>query len=78
MLARFAALDELGGGDQPVAEGDLFDDIGIVARSTEPLIDDVDEADVVGAIEPGVDQIRAGRCRRSRIARGGWRFGGVS
>ena len=57
VLARRAALDELGGGDQAVAEGDLFDDIGIVARAAEPLIDDIDEADVVAAVEPGVHQI---------------------
>ncbi len=57
VLARFAALDEFGGGDQAVAERDLFDDVRIVARTPEPLIDDVDEADVVGAVEPGVHQI---------------------
>ena len=58
MLAGFAALDEFGGGYQAVTEGDLFHDIGIVARPAEPLVDDVDEADVVTAIEPGVHQIR--------------------
>ncbi len=57
MLARPAALDEFGSGDQTVAERHLFDDIGIVARPAEPLIDDVDEAHVVAAIEPGVHQI---------------------
>jgi hypothetical protein len=59
VLARPAALDEFGSGDQAVAERHLLDDIGIVARPSEPLIDDVDEADVVAAIEPGVHQIRS-------------------
>ena len=58
MLARRAALDEVGVGEQAVAKGDLFDDIRIVARAAEPLVDDVDEADVVGAVEPGVNEIR--------------------
>ena len=57
VLARRAALDEFGSGDQAVAECHLFDDIGVVARPAEPLIDDVDEADVVAAVEPGVHQI---------------------
>ncbi len=56
MLAGLAALDELGSGDQAVAERNFLDDIGIVARSTEPLIDDIDETDVVAAVEPGVHQ----------------------
>ena len=57
MLAWCAAFDEFGVGDQAVTEGDLFDDIGIVARPAEPLVDDVDETDMIGAIEAGVHQI---------------------
>ena len=59
MLARLAALDEFGGGDQAVTEGDLFHDVGIIARSAEPLVDDVDETDMVAAIEPGVHELRS-------------------
>ena len=40
-----------------MAEGNLFDDIGVVAWSAEPLVDHVDQSDVVGAIEAGVHQI---------------------
>ena len=57
MLARRAAFDQIGIGEQTVAHGDLFDDVGIVARATEPLIDDVDETDVVGAVETGVHEV---------------------
>ena len=54
-----AALDQLGGGDQSMAERDLFDHIGIVARATEPLVDYVDEPDVLAAVEFGVHQVRS-------------------
>ena len=57
MRAGRAAFDELGGGDQSVAKRHFFDDVGIVARPAEPLIDHVDEADVVAAIEPGMHQV---------------------
>ena len=39
-------------------EGHVFDDSRIVARPTEPLVDDVDQADVVGTVEKGVNEIR--------------------
>ena len=39
MLARRSAMDEFGCGDETVAECDLLDDIGVVARAAEPLID---------------------------------------
>ncbi len=57
MLARGSAPDEIGGGDQTVPEGHFLDDIGVVARAAEPLIDDVDEADVIGAVESGVNEV---------------------
>ena len=57
MPARRAAPDQIGVGEQTVAHGDLLDDVGVVAGAAEPLIDDVDEADVVGAIEPGVHEV---------------------
>ena len=57
MLARRAAPDQIGVGEQTVAHGDLLDDVRVVAGAAEPLIDDVDEADVVGAIEPGVHEV---------------------
>jgi len=57
VLARLSAYDELGVGDQSMAEGNLFDDIGVVAWSAEPLVDHVDQSDMVGAIEAGVHQI---------------------
>jgi hypothetical protein len=57
VLARLAAYDEFGVGDQSMAEGNLFDDIGVVAWSAEPLVDHVDQSDMVGAIEAGVHQI---------------------
>ena len=57
MLARRSALDQIGVGEQTVAHGDLLDYVGIVARATEPLIDDVDETDVVGAVETGVHEV---------------------
>jgi len=57
VLARRPALDEIGVGQQAMAHGNLFDDIGVVAGATEPLIDDVDEADVIGAVETGVHQV---------------------
>ena len=57
MLARFTPYDEFGVGDQSMAEGNLFDDIGVVAWSAEPLVDHVDQADVFWAIEAGVHQI---------------------
>jgi hypothetical protein len=58
VLARRAPLDEIGVGQQAVTQGYLFDDVGIVARAAEPLIDDVDETDVIGAVETGVDEVR--------------------
>jgi hypothetical protein len=57
VLARCAAFDEFGVGDQAMAEGDLFDDIDVVAWAAEPLVDDVDQTDMIGAIEAGVHQI---------------------
>lgn len=57
MWAGLSTSDQLGVGDEAMAEGDLFDDIGIVARATEPLVDHVDKADMVAAIESGVDEI---------------------
>ncbi len=57
MRAGRSPSDELGIGDEAVAEGDFLDDIGIVARATEPLVDHVDEADMVAAIEPGMDEV---------------------
>ncbi|MEY2443879.1 MAG: hypothetical protein QOE00_459, partial [Ilumatobacteraceae bacterium] len=59
MLAWCAAPHEVCGGDETVAKGDLFDDIGVIARAAEPLIDDIDETDVFAAVEPGVDQVGA-------------------
>jgi hypothetical protein len=58
VLARRAALDQIGVGQQAVPKGHLFDDIRIVAGAAEPLVDDVDEADVVGTVEEGVNEIR--------------------
>jgi len=57
VLARRAAPDQIGVGEQTVAHGDLLDDVGVVAGAAEPLIDDVDEADVVGAIETRVHEV---------------------
>ena len=57
MLARLSAYDELGVGDQSMAESNLLDDIRVVAWSAEPLVDHVDQSDMVGAIEAGVHQI---------------------
>ena len=57
MLARRAAPDQIGVGEQTVAHGDLLDDVGVVAGAAEPLIDDVDEADVVGTIETRVREV---------------------
>ena len=57
MLARHAALDEIRVGQQAVPQGHLFDDIRIVAGAAEPLIDDVDQTDVIGAVETGMDEI---------------------
>jgi hypothetical protein len=57
VLARRAAPDQIGVGEQTVAHGGLLDDVGVVAGAAEPLIDDVDEADVVGAIETRVHEV---------------------
>lgn len=57
MLARCAALDQNGVGDQPVTKRNLFDDIGIVARSAEPLVDHIDQSDMIDTVETGVNQI---------------------
>ena len=57
MLAGCAAFDEIGVGDQSMAEGNLFDHIGIVAGPAEPLIDHIDQADMIGAVEAGVHQV---------------------
>jgi hypothetical protein len=57
VLAWLSAYDEFGVGDQSMPERNLFDDIGVVAWSAEPLVDHVDQSDVVGAIEAGVHQI---------------------
>jgi len=57
VFAWRAALDEVGVGQQAMTESHLFDDIRIVAGAAEPLIDDVDQADVIGAVETGVDEI---------------------
>jgi hypothetical protein len=59
VFARCSSSDEFGCGDQSVTEGDLFDDLGIVARAAEPLIDDIDEPDMIGTIESGVHQVRS-------------------
>jgi hypothetical protein len=48
---------QFGCGDQSVAKRNLFDNVGVVARPTEPLIDNVDQADVVAAVEPGVYEV---------------------
>ena len=50
-------MHQFGRGYETVAEGHLFDHIGVVAWSPEPLIDHVDEADVVAAVEAGVHDI---------------------
>lgn len=50
---------QLGVGDETVPKGDLFDHVGIVAGAAEPLIDDIDEADVIGAVQLGVHQVGA-------------------
>jgi len=57
VFARRSPLDEFGRGDQSVAEGHFLDDIGIVARAAEPLIDDIDEPDMVRTIESCVDEV---------------------
>ena len=57
MLAGAAALDEVCRGDQPVPKRDFLDDIRIVAWTSEPLVDDVDEAEVIRTINAGVHEI---------------------
>ena len=57
MFARLAALDELGSGDQSVAKRHLLDDIGVVACPTKPLVDDIDEPDVIGTVKACVHQV---------------------
>lgn len=52
-------MHQLGCGDEPVAKGDLFDNVWIVAGATEPLIDHVDEPDVFAAVESGVYEVGA-------------------
>ena len=59
MLARRAPANEVGRGDQSVAKGNFLDDVGIVARTAEPLIDHVDEPNVIGAVEAGVHEVGA-------------------
>jgi len=58
VLARLATLDQIGVGEQTMAKRHFFDDVGIVAGAAEPLIDDVDQTDVIGTIETGVNEIR--------------------
>ena len=58
MFAGRAAPDEIGVGEQAVAHRHFLDDVGVVAGAAEPLIDDVDEADVVGAVETGMNEVR--------------------
>ncbi len=57
MLARRTAMDEFGCGDETVAECGLLDDIGVVARAAEPLIDHIDEPDVFAAVESSVYEV---------------------
>ena len=52
-------MHQFGVGDEPVAKGDLFHDVGIVARPAEPLIDYVDQPDVVTAVEASVNEVGA-------------------
>jgi hypothetical protein len=59
VLARGTAFHQLGVGDETVAKGDLFDHVGIVARPAEPLIDHIDEPDVLAAVEPSVYEVGA-------------------
>ena len=79
MLARCAAFDEIGIGDQSMAEGNLFDDIGIIARPAVPLVDDVDQTDMFTAVEAGVHQIRSVDVEDHESSRttgwAGWRTG---
>ena len=81
-------MDEFGRGDETVAERNFLDDIGVVARSPEPLIDHIDKPDVFAAVESSVyevgsvdvedhDSCRAGGgmsvCHALIIARGCYR-----
>jgi hypothetical protein len=52
-------MHELGGSDQTMPKGNFLHDIWVVARTAEPLVDDIDEPKMVGAIDSGVDEIRA-------------------
>ena len=54
-----AALDQLCRGDQAMSERDLFDHVGIVAGAAEPLVDHIDEPDVLTAVQLGVNQVRS-------------------
>ena len=40
-----------------MAKSNLFDDIRIVAGAAEPLVDHVDQADMIGTVEAGVHQV---------------------
>ena len=57
MLTRCATLDELGVGDQSMAKGNLLDDVRIVAGAAEPLVDHVDQTDMIDTVEAGVHQV---------------------
>ena len=50
-------MHQFGCGDETVAEGNLFDHVGVVAWSPKPLIDHIDEADVFAAVEAGVHDV---------------------
>ena len=52
-------MHELCGRNQAVTKGNFFDDVGVIARAAEPLVDDIDEPEVVRAIDARVDEIRA-------------------
>ncbi len=56
-MRAWCATHQFGSGDQSVAEGNLFDNIGVVAGPAEPLIDDIDQTDMVGAVEPCVHEV---------------------
>ena len=52
-------MHELGCGDETMAKSDLFDNIGIVARAPEPLVDHIDQPNVLAAVESGVHHVGA-------------------
>lgn len=58
-----------------MTECNLFDDIGIVARSAEPLVDHVNQSDVIGTVETGVHQIGSVDVEDDESCRTSWRVG---